>query len=498
MPNRRKRSIGDIARGLRRPVFFPEIGLEADVVRGLRSMLVAAMLWQVCTSITTGSALTGYIKALGASDMFYSVMAAIPNFTVIVQLFAAVVLEKSGKRRGMLIGTGLVAKFLWLPFGLVPFFVPMEAETLRLWIAFLLFIASACNNGFMLVSFNSFITDYVPLRIRGNYLGTRAKLSMIAGGAAGLLLAFILDSLPGYPGYAVVFSLAAICGMGDLLLLSRIKMPEIQHESGRVHMIKMFREVFANKPFMRTVRIFALWYFFVGIGSPFYNLFLLRDMKMSFMQLTLMATLTNNLAWALTVGKWGQYIDTFGARAVLRILMVLSGIGPLIYGQLHIGILWIVVPLEMLVGLSWGGFEIGAQVTYFRQSPTKNRSMYIAMYAIMTLLVGQAFGSFVGGMLVETMGARLEALQWAPLGFAYARYQYIFTFVGLGRLLVAIFLVPRLHESEEHSEQRPKHVISAMHRSVRQFVYAIRLQSLRRQARRQQAQSTKKKPKENE
>lgn len=471
---------------MRNTKLFPETGLEQSVIEGMRIMLLTGMFGQIFGSITTGSALTGYVKALGAGDLLYSIFIAIPNITVVIQLVAAVVLERTGKRRGMLIVCGSIARFLWIPIGFMPFIITMDQALLRIWTAFLLYIVIACCNGFVSVSYNSFVTDFIPIRIRGNFLSTRVRLSMIAGVVAGFGIAFLLDKFPGFTGYCIVFCIASAAGLTDMVLTSRVQMPEIQHDAKPTNVFVMFREVLANKPFMRTVWTFTLWQFIAGISGPFFSVFMLNDLGMSFTQIMLMSTIVNNLSWALNIRPWGRLMDEYGPRAVLRILMLLAALTPLLWAQVHVGALWIIVITEIVGGMSWGPFEIGAQLTYFRQAPTKNRSMYIAMYAIITLLLGSALGNFTGGVLVETVFERLGALNWAPFGFAYGKYQYLFMLVAVGRIFVAIFLVPRLEESEEHRDNQPKHVLGAIRDNILRKQHFIKAQILRRHVRAKQ------------
>lgn len=492
MPERRKLGPKAVMQRLLRVKLFPETGLEEHVVLGLRIMLLTGMCGQIFNSITTGSALTGYIRALGAGDLLYSVFIAIPNIAVVAQLLAAMVLERTGKRRRMLLTGGTIARSLWLVIGLIPFVIPMDMGLLRVWSAFFLYTVCASCNAVTAVSFNSLISDFIPIRIRGNYLGTRARLSMIAGVVSGVLIAFLLDLLPGFPGYAVVFTIASLAGIADMTLTSRIQMPPMEKESQSPKLRHVFREIFSHKPFMRSIGIFTLWYFFAGISGPFFSVFMLNDLHMSFTQIMLMSTIVNNLTWAISIRFWGRLMDDHGARAVLRILMIMASFTPLLWAQVHPGAIWMIIPIEILGGVTWGPFEIGAQLTYFRQAPTKNRSMYIAVYAIFTLLVGVALGNFVGGLLAETAFERLAALNFGLFGFTYGKYQYLFILGTLGRLVISIFLVPFLEEAEEHREKTPRHVLATIHQHNRHRYHYIKGQILRRWVRRRQRKHRKK------
>lgn len=61
-----------------------------------------------------------------------------------MQLTISRVLEKMRKRSFLLIGFGLIARLMWIPVALVPYFIPANAGTLRIWAILVLVMLLSC------------------------------------------------------------------------------------------------------------------------------------------------------------------------------------------------------------------------------------------------------------------------------------------------------------------------------------------------------------------
>ena len=69
---------GKISQFLSRFSLYDTTGLAKETRKNLRLVILGAVIGNVSFTITGGTALTGYIKALGASDFVYSVLLAMP------------------------------------------------------------------------------------------------------------------------------------------------------------------------------------------------------------------------------------------------------------------------------------------------------------------------------------------------------------------------------------------------------------------------------------
>ena len=126
-------------------VLFDETGLNKDTVKSLKLVILAIVFGTICFNITGGVAMTGYLKLLGVSDFVYGLIIAIGPVTSVLQIFASFILERTRKRKFILILAGIIQRTAWLPFGLVPIVLPMSGPALHIWMA-VLFLSMLQSN----------------------------------------------------------------------------------------------------------------------------------------------------------------------------------------------------------------------------------------------------------------------------------------------------------------------------------------------------------------
>lgn len=89
---------GKISQLLSRFSLYDTTGLAKETRKNLRLVILGVVIGNVSFTITGGTALTGYIKALGASDFVYSVLLAMPYVAKFMQLVTSYILERTRKR----------------------------------------------------------------------------------------------------------------------------------------------------------------------------------------------------------------------------------------------------------------------------------------------------------------------------------------------------------------------------------------------------------------
>ena len=82
---------------------YDTTGLSKTVRKNLMWVLICILFGNLSFSVTGGTALTGYVKALGASDFAYSLLLGAPYVAKVMQLVTSYVLEKTRARRVLLI-----------------------------------------------------------------------------------------------------------------------------------------------------------------------------------------------------------------------------------------------------------------------------------------------------------------------------------------------------------------------------------------------------------
>ena len=431
---------------LRGPVLFDETGLTREHIKSLRLIIYAIALGTVCFNITGGIAMTGYLKALGTSDFVFGILISVPPAAGTLQIFTSYVLERTKKRRAMFIVGGLVQRLLWLPFGLVPFFVPMSAPLVRIWSAALLLLIASVSNQFISIAYSSLLADIIPIGIRGRYLGTRGRVSTVMGIIGGFLTAWLLERFPGFNGYALVFGLAALLGSTDITLFFWIDFPPMTETVQRDSFWHMFREVLKSKQVLGLMAFFTIWNFTFNLSAPFHLVYIRINLGMSNTAITLIAQILPNICTVIILSRWGRMIDRHGIRPVILRVGRYTSIVYLLWVFVAPGMLSYVLVIVAYIarGLLFCGMEISGQTAVLNRFPERNRSMYMAIHHCVTTLMGTALANITGGWLLDNPLAALEGMNLSLFGFVLNRYNYLFLLTFILCVISAFVLLPRM------------------------------------------------------
>ena len=429
---------------------FDETGLSREKIFTLKLIILAIAFGTVCFNITGGVAMAGYLKFLGASDFTYGIILAVGPFTTLLQVFVSYLLERTRKRKLIFMIAGILQRTAWLPFGITPIILPMAGITLRIWMVLLFFMISACSTPFVNVSFFSFIADIVPGNIRGRYFGVRQRIAIIFGIAGGLATAFLLDRHAGFHGYALVFSIASVFGVVDILTFIFIKIPPMGEHRKTSSLPKMLAEVFTNKRYMAIIGFVTIWSFSVQIAGPFYMVYAKTVLDLSNTVITLIMQILPSVCMVIILPTWGRVYDKYGNRPVMILSTCLSSIAPFLWFLIVPGP-YAVVPMFFTAisgGLLSVGLDFGAQNVFLLQTPDENRSMFVAIYFSITSLFGIALANMAGGWLLDNALSVLEGMRISFFGLTPNRYNYLFLISVSLRVISSYVLLPRMIEGD--------------------------------------------------
>jgi MFS family permease len=187
----------------------------------------------------------------------------------------------------------------------------------------------------------------------------------------------------------------------------------------------------------------------VGISAPFFTVYMLRDLKLSYLEFTALSG-ASVIAQYLMLSTWGRLADVYGNRLILIVTSVSLPVIPLLW-LLSDNFWWLLV-FQALSGLSWSGFTLSSGNLLYELVPRTRRAAYVAFHN-----VGTAAGVFAGAML----GASLEI--WLPprrvlfgASGVLSNLLYLFALSGLTRAILATLLARRVREF-----RKPRRTLSA-------------------------------------
>jgi MFS family permease len=177
----------------------------------------------------------------------------------------------------------------------------------------------------------------------------------------------------------------------------------------------------------------------VGISSPFFTVYMLRDLGLSYFEFTLLSG-TSVFAQFLSLRTWGRIADVYGNRLVLMVTSISLPVIPTLW--LVSDHFWYLVAIQGVSGLSWSGFTLCAGNLLYEILPTSRRAAYVAFHN-----VGTAAAVFVGAMLGAALVTILPAGE-VLFGSAavMSNLLYVFAVSGGMRAVIATLLARRIRD----------------------------------------------------
>jgi MFS family permease len=417
------------------------------VDRALRHSVRDGMAFsvQVGAGETYFSAFALFLRATAPQVALISTLP--PLLASSAQIFSAWLGNYVGRKRLVLAGCALQA-LLWLPILLVPvLFADYAVPALLV----LLALYHSANN-LAAPQWTSIMRDLVSERRRGRYFGHRTKLTTITTFVSLVLCGLILHELDTsastYLGFVAIFLIAFVARTVSVYHLTFLHEPATQPPAPDMHIEHWWRSLLSTGAIGFSSYV-ALMNAAVGISSPFFTVYMLRDLHLSYLEFTAL-TGASVFVQFLMLNTWGRIADIYGNRLILIVTSISLPIVPSLW--LLSDNFWALLLFQGLSGLSWSGFTLSAGNLLYELVPRTRRAAYVAFHN-----VGTAAGVFAGAML----GVALEVVlprRTVVFGESttLSNLLYLFVISGIVRAVLAALLVRRVREL-----RKPRRTMSA-------------------------------------
>ncbi|MBN8548151.1 MAG: MFS transporter [Deltaproteobacteria bacterium] len=389
---------------------------------------------------------------LKATSVQLGLLATLPQFLgAISQMVGVWAMSFFASRRHIITRFVTLNAFVWVPVALLPFIFEKGASTVWILIALasLYFVTSNFTNPI----WNSLIGDLVPAHIRGRYFGYRNRLLGFSTFITILLCGQMLDVSQRYGdarlGFLGVFLIAFLSRLLCVYFLQGYEDPpyHVKHEHHFTFWQFIRRSPKSN--FARFVYFNSLMNFGVNIATPFFAVYMLRDLHFSYIELTVI-TATNTITQFLTMQYWGKISDQFGNKKILNICGYGVALSPLmwVFGSS----LWYLLLIQVYAGFVWAGFNLAAANFMFDAVTPPKRARCVAYQAMVNgafVLVGSLLGGYLGDHLPASV--TFAGFQWTPP----SGLVFVFVISGLVRVFASLLLLPQF--SEVRSVERIDH-----------------------------------------
>jgi MFS family permease len=375
-----------------------------------------------------------YAVALGASSAQVGLLGALSGLGAALALLpGALLVERIGRRREIILASGgSIGRIAVLLLLLIPFFLQGNAAV---YLAIALVVMRDTFGNLSLPAWSSLAADIVPLGQRGRYFASRTFAQTVAGMITAFAAGWIIN-LSGFPaGYQWALLLAFLCGAASWFCFSRIQdpSPEPPPRTPRTGTAPILGSILAHPSFLALCLHSAVWNFSLNLAAPFFNVYLVHNLKASMIQVGIL-TVATSLASLPALRVFGPLADRWGPRRIILVTSLLIPVLPLAW--IIVPSPWYILAINLASGVLWSGFTMSVLNLLLQISPHAERARFTAVHQIVVAL-SLALGAAVGG--------------WVVTAFSY---KAVFALSGIGRFIAALIFA-RFVTEEFHKEVVP-------------------------------------------
>ncbi len=463
--------------------------LDADTKKDLDASVLGVFIGILFTVITgfpsASPILTAFMRdELGISNSAYGLILTIPYLTVLVQIPYSVYVIRHGRVKQAFILFALLNKLSFvLPALMALLMIDPDPVVASLIIGLMMLFSSTCNWIAESALFTWF-GSMVPNPIKGRYLSTRQTLYTVAALVYSLTLSVALNLLDAFPyKYPLFFLLASLTGVVDILMYLRARPPEQAYNpfvvrpnaGGKLKMsdfIKPYRD-----PGYRAFLLFATgWSFAINLTSPYFNVYLLRDLRVSLGGQTLIQQILPYIATILFMRRIGRLNDSFGFKPMLTLSCWIVAFMPLTWVFTTPERYWFIGVTNFLSGIFNVAIDLAIMSLAIFLAPNEDRATFLAGKSISIALLGSVPAILIGGKLTDVLNPIMEQANLSFFqGHTLSSFHILLFISTIIRLCVVIFFLSQVKE-----ENAPQISITpGEFRSMAHFAFRRRLGIIR-------------------
>jgi len=412
--------------------------------KALQFSVIDGALSAIMGSLAGGIFLMGFaLKILRAEPQQIGILAALPMFANLIQIFGSYIIEKTGKKKMLCFLCVVASRVLWILIIMLPLAIFSTLEDFRVWALVIVIALSSLFGSLSGVAWLAWMSDLVPEDIRGTYFGKRNMIASACGMIAILLGGKFItmwesrfsESSP--LGFIILFALGLTAGLVATWFLSRIPEAEsVKKEKETGFNFSVFLQPLKDKNFLTLILFVSAWMFAIQIAAPFYGVFMIENLKIDFSTITIFGAFAT-FATLFMMKIWGPISDKLGNKPVIIVSGWILIIIPFIWILALPGKYYLPVLIAHILS---GAFMAGAALSQFniliKLSPKEGRSVYLALFAAIVGFVG-AIAPIVGGCLSKIF----EGFSLTVLTYNVSNLHLIFLISSALQILTVFFIL---------------------------------------------------------
>lgn len=351
-----------------------------------------------------------FTKVLHLPTHTIGFIAALPFVCNFLQVFITPLLARWLPAKQVSVMGSVFHALSWSAFcvllGLLPDNDPAKSGLL---IGIWFFISSFCSS-ITGVSWNAWVQEWVPARLRGKYFGRRNRLLQFSTLAFLLLAGWVL-AVWEYSRIAFQLLIAFAVLLRLLSIIWQLRMPTEQGArppKRAASLSAQFVTLKRSAPFLRFIAFGAAWSFAANIFGPFYHVFMFEQLHLSAFQVGVLSV-CGAIGAALSMPAWGALLDRYGNKGVMVVSLFL-------WQAQNFG--WCFLTPDTSVwlyamwfwgGLTNAGFFLGQFTLLLKLLPVPARNLALGVNLAVTSLFA-AIAPALGGAILEFLLSRHPAL----------------------------------------------------------------------------------------
>ena len=352
-----------------------------EVNRAIKISYAQAMLGAFFAASTGGGLVTAYFLKLGATNEQIGLLSTVPMYAVFVQLIAAVLIERGACRKKMTVFGSMSGVLCWGLVIALPVALRHQPVEGRISALIAVFTLISVFNHLASNARASWLGDLIPSERLGMFFGRLMVFGGIIGSILMILQGRFLDYMKhaGISAFGWVFAFGMVFGIANALLYTRqADVPTVKHN---ISLPGLVRQTFGNKSLMAFMG-FAIFWNMQSIGWPFYAPYLLRDIKLTYFQFSIIGTI-QGITVLLSSPFWGRMVSHHGCRPVLIVCAAITA--PVAAAWIWISTplaVFIAVPfINVITGFANGGISVAVSTIIYKVTNPTGRAVQMAIYA---------------------------------------------------------------------------------------------------------------------
>jgi len=408
--------------------------------RALRVFIFTSGIWGAWGQMVgVGTpVITGYALWLGATEAEIAYFISIVFFTSLAQLVPPFLMERTTRHKAVVFLVGCLEITFYSCIVLVPLLFADPGRILAM--GALLGLGMMCGQ-LVAPIYNEWLAVTTPQAILGQFTARRTNANLLTGIVAAYLIGRYLDLFPEseqYAGFITVFAAAAVFGIGGYLNLMRIPFRRVRSEAPTAKLLVPF----GDPRFRKLLVLLLIWHLGVGLALPFYSIFMLKTLHISYARVALFNGL---FMGAMAMGNmiWGALVDRYGSKAILQIMIAPTALVPVLW-TFNRPDAYLLIPVAMVLnGLVHAGMMVSTNALLYGILPAgSGKATYFAAWSCsLQLVLGAA--AVAGGVLV----GQLDSVDVVVLGYSVGNLQLVFL-MSAGVLLIPNMLIRGLEDGK--------------------------------------------------